>query len=114
MRADMQAMYGCSRGMIAEQRVRAAAARISFLHHELDEKGGKKVLENNEKLGLCLVRPFYELLRDAYERSGMGFVPYLPVLMEKIRKKAGYPSSAQRMRCPDTAGAIGVPIKKRT
>ena len=42
----------------------------------------------------------------------MGFVPYLPVLMEKIRKKVGYPSSAQRMRCPDRVRAIGVPGKK--
>lgn len=40
MRADMQAMYGCSRGMIAEQLVGAAAARISFLL-KLDKKGAK-------------------------------------------------------------------------
>lgn len=62
MRADMQAMYGCSHGMIAEQRVRAAAARISFFLHELDKKGSKKRLKTMESAACALSARFTSFL----------------------------------------------------
>ncbi len=107
MRADRQAMYECSRGMIAEQLVGAAAARISFLLHELDKKGVEKALENDGKRGLHLVSPFYELPCDEYERSGMRFVSYLPDFDGEDPEKGGmiFVCGHAEERCPDTAVA---------
>lgn len=68
---------------------RAAAARISFLLHELDKKGVEKALENDGKRCLHLVSPFYELPCDEYERSGMRFVSYLPDFDGEDPEKGG-------------------------
>ena len=77
---------------------RAAAARISFLLHELDKKGVEKALENDGKRGLHLVSPFYELPCDEYERSGMHFVSYLPDFDGEDPEKGGMTSSAVMQR----------------
>ena len=99
-------MYECSRGMITEQLVGAAAARISFLL-QLDKKGVEKALENDGKRGLRLVSPFYELPRDEYEPSGMRFVSYLPDFDGEDPEKGGmtFVCGHAEKRCPDTAGA---------
>ena len=87
MRADMQAMYGCSHGMIAEQRVRAAAARISFLL-KLDKKGSKKRLKTMESAACILSARFTSFLAMNMSAPACALFRICRILMEKIRKKA--------------------------
>ena len=88
MRTDMQAMYECSRGTIAEQLVERRLPEFPFSFMSLIRKGSKKRLKTMESAACILSARFTSFLAMNMSAPACTLFRICRILMEKIRKKA--------------------------